>query len=141
MAFTIQIESTASADRLWAVLSDFAGHGRFVPATTMRTDPGPPRLGWEFTARTGIGRLVVPDRMMLTVWEPARSFRLVKLGPVLSGWAEATVVEAHGGSRLTWVETVYPRGLPRPLRRAADAVAVRAYRGVLADFVAAAEGP
>ena len=139
MAFTIRLDSTAAAERLWSVLTDFAAHGEFVPATTMRTDEGPARVGWEFTALTGYRAAAVPDRMMLTVWDPPRRFRLVKLGPVLTGWAEATVHPTPAGSQLVWTEVVRPRGLPRPLHRAADAAAARAYRSVLADFVAAAE--
>ncbi len=141
MAFMVQLDSTAGAERLWSVLTDFADHGRFVPATTMRTDAGEPRVGWGFTARTGRGTASVPDEMVLTVWDPPHRFRLVKLGPALTGWAEATVVAVDGGSRLIWVEEVRPRGLPRPFGRAADVVARRAYRSVLADFVAAAEAP
>ncbi|MEO7070693.1 MAG: SRPBCC family protein [Nostocoides sp.] len=140
MAFTVRLDSTAGAERLWSVLSDFADHGRFVPATTIRTDAGEPRVGWGFTARTGRGLAAVPDRMLLTVWDPPHRFRLVKLGPVLTGWADAAVVATPTGSRLTWSEEVRPRGLPSRLGGAADAVARRAYCSVLARFVAAAEG-
>ncbi len=139
MAFTIHLDSTAAPERLWEVLTDFPGHERFVPATTMRTDPGPPRVGWELTARTGRGMAAVPDPMVLTIWEPPTRFRLVKIGPILTGWAEASVVRHGEGSQLTWTEQVVPRGLPRALRRPADAVACRAYRRVLAGFVAEAE--
>ncbi len=139
MAFTIRLESTAAADRLWAVLTDFPGHERLVPATTIQTDPGTPRVGWEFTATTGRGAAAVPDRMLLTVWEPPVRFRLVKLGPVLTGWVDVSVTMAGPGSCLTWTEEVRPRAFPRALQPVVDATAERAYRRVLASFVAAAE--
>lgn len=140
MSFTLRLTSTATQERLWSVVTDVARHGDHVPATTVRTDAGRPRVGWGFTARTGIGPVRVDDAMVLSVWDPPHRMRAVKVGRVLGGWAEATVDAAEGGgSVLTWRASVVPRGLPRFLGGAADAVAASAYERALRSLVATAE--
>lgn len=139
MAFTLQRTSRATPDRLWAVLTDFSRHGEWVPLTTMRTDAGEPRLGWGFVGLSGVGPARMADHMVITEWEPGRRFRVAKLGPVLVGWAEAAVETAPGGSRVTWTESVLPRGLPRLLHGAADAAGRSFFDRVMTGITAAAD--
>lgn len=114
--------STASAERLWSVVTDMVRHADFVPLTTIRPEPGDPELGWEVLARTGIGPVGFNDTMLVTGWEPPPTWparmRLVKTGRLLDGWAEIVIDHrSEGGSRLTWREQIEPR--PTPLRYAA----------------------
>lgn len=142
MTFTLRYASTASPERLWSVVTDLARHGDYVPATTMRVDDGPQRVGWGFVARTALGPLHLDDAMVVTAWDPPTTMRIVKVGRMLGGWAEAVVAPtgSGAGSTLTWRESVVPCGLPRVLHRLADAVAAPAYDRVLRSLVAAAEG-
>ncbi|MBK7722713.1 MAG: SRPBCC family protein [Austwickia sp.] len=107
------------AERVWAVLSDFSSHGRWVPLTRIRSDPGQPRVGWSFTAITGVGPGVLRDRMTVELWEPpnrarpqrAARFRITKHGPVLRGWVNVQVTPVSGtlGARTTeviWTESL-----------------------------------
>lgn len=143
MAFTVRLTSSASPQRLFDVVTDVARHGDHVPLTVVRTDAGPARLGWTFTARTAVGPLHLDDTMVVTEWEPPHRMRVVKVGRALTGWAEATVEPGpDGGSVLTWRQSTAPKGLPRALGRAADKVAGPGYERVLRALVARAEaGP
>jgi hypothetical protein len=87
-----------------------------MPMTTMRLDQGPARVGWHFAGLTGVGRLRFADVMRLTDWSPpsaagAGSFRLVKVGHLLAGWAEVSVLPVGGGerTRLLWRENIVIR--------------------------------
>ena len=60
----------APPSAVWAVLTDFGAHGRWMPLTTMRLDPGSPRLGWSFAGLTGVGPLRFSDPMVVTGWSP-----------------------------------------------------------------------
>jgi carbon monoxide dehydrogenase subunit G len=106
-----EVVRTVRADRatVFAVVSDLGRHGDYIPLTTMVTDPGPVGPGWRFTGRTGIGPLVLVDHMEVTAWEPDRSFRIDKRGPVLDGWAEVRVDDDGPHSRLSWREEIVPR--------------------------------
>ncbi|CCH76558.1 hypothetical protein BN12_1320008 [Nostocoides japonicum T1-X7] len=140
MTFTLRHTSTASPDRVWAVVTDVARHGDHVPATAVHTDAGPKRLGWGFTARTAVGPAHVDDTMVLSVWDPPHRMRVVKVGRMLRGWAEATVEPGpDGGSVLTWRESIVPPGLPRALHGVADRIAGPAYDRVLRSLLATAE--
>jgi hypothetical protein len=116
---------------VWDVLTDFGAHGRWMPLTTMRLDPGRPRLGWSFAGLTGVGPLRFSDPMVVTGWRPpggsypaggggdpadggARpaELRLVKTGRLLGGWIQVTVAGHGQGSRLVWHEELTVRPLP-----------------------------
>jgi uncharacterized protein YndB with AHSA1/START domain len=113
-------ETSAAPEVAWAVLTDFAGYGRWMPMTTMRVDPGPVRLGWGFAGLSGWGPLTFSDSMLVSAWEPPvdggpARFRVVKTGRLLGGWAEVTVTPREaGGTRVDWVEEVVVRPLPFP---------------------------
>ena len=60
---------------VWEVLTDFAAYGAWIPLTTMRVDPGEPRVGWGFAGLSGLGPLRFSDSMVLTRWEPPTAGR------------------------------------------------------------------
>jgi hypothetical protein len=127
-AFHLDRTSPASAATVWEVLTDFAGYGAWIPFTTMRVDPGPPRVAWGFAGLSGLGPARFSDSMILTRWEPPEQgrgrFSLVKTGRVLDGWADVRVEPARGGSVVTWSEEIALR--PRPLRGLAQPLVDRA---------------
>lgn len=146
---TLTRTSTATAERLWAVVTDMVRHAKYVPFTTIHPQDADPHLGWEVLARTGFGPLGFNDTMLVTGWEPPPAWparmRLVKTGRLLDGWAEIVIEpRAEGGSRLTWHEQIEPR--PTPLRfvarlgarvaggdRATKAMLARLIDGLLAE--------
>jgi uncharacterized protein YndB with AHSA1/START domain len=102
---------------VWDVLTDFGAHGRWMPLTTMRLEPGRPRLGWSFAGLTGVGPLRFSDPMVVTGWSPPSGerpgeLRLVKTGRLLGGWIQVTVAGHGQGSRLVWHEELTIRPLP-----------------------------
>lgn len=113
-------ETSAAPEVAWAVLTDFAGYGRWMPMTSMRVDPGPVRLGWGFAGLSGWGPLTFSDSMLVSAWVPPVDggpgrFRVVKTGRLLGGWAEVSLTPREGGgTRVDWVEEVVVRPLPFP---------------------------
>jgi uncharacterized protein YndB with AHSA1/START domain len=113
-------ETSAATEGAWAVLTDFAGYGRWMPMTSMRVDPGPVRLGWGFAGLSGWGPLTFSDSMLVSAWVPPvdggpARFRVVKTGRLLGGWAEVSLTPREGGgTRVDWVEEVVLRPLPFP---------------------------
>ncbi|MFL6162489.1 MAG: SRPBCC family protein [Jatrophihabitantaceae bacterium] len=111
----------APAERVWALITDWPAHGRWIPLTTVTIDrdsPVPAGLGTRFTGRTALGPVGFDDPMTVTEWRPpaggdAGRCRVVKRGRWLAGWAEIEVRPAPGGSRLSWLEDVRPRWTPR----------------------------
>lgn len=115
---TFEIERVVSVppQQVWDVVTDWAGHARWIPLTTMRLDQGPTRVGFSFAGLTGIGRLRFADEMRITHWAPPAEsapgeFRLVKVGRLLAGWAEVSVQPVQGGgqTRLLWREHIVIR--------------------------------
>lgn len=116
--FTIERTVAAPPSRVWEVVTDWAGYPRWIPLTTMRLDPGPTRVGWSFAGLTGIGRLRFSDAMRITGWAPpdatgSGTFRLIKVGRLLAGWAEVRVQPLAGGEQtaLLWRENIVVRPL------------------------------
>ena len=112
--------------QMWGIVTDWAGYARWMPLTTMRLDQGPTRVGWSFAGLTGVGRLRFSDVMRVTEWAPPAeagpgAFRLVKVGHLLAGWAEVSVLPIAGGeqTRLLWRENIVIR--PVSSRQAACA--------------------
>lgn len=117
-AFEIERIVLAPPRQVWDVITDWSGYARWMPLTTMRLDPGPTRAGWSFAGLTGVGRLRFSDRMRITEWVPPSdegegpgAFRLVKVGRLLAGWAEVSVLPVAGGeqTRLLWREDIVIR--------------------------------
>jgi hypothetical protein len=101
---------------VWDVITDWAGYARWMPLTKMRLDAGRARVGWSFAGLTGLGPLRFSDVMLITKWSPPPhsgqgGFRLVKVGRLLSGWAEVSVLPLAGGeqTQLLWRENMAVR--------------------------------
>ena len=132
-------------DAVWDTLTDFAAYGRWIPLTSMRTDPPPVRPGWAFAGFTGLGPLGFLDSMLVVKWEPpadgAARFTVRKTGRVLRGWADVRLAaDDAGGTQVVWREEIVPR--PEPLGRlaapATDRVTARLFAQALDGMLEAA---
>jgi len=108
-------------ERAWRALTDWEGHGRWVPMTRVEVDPDDPN---RFTAWSGVWRLALEDRMLADVIEfdgTNGHCHVHKLGPVLIGEAEFWVSPGDGAGTcvVRWREDVRMRFLPRFLARPA----------------------
>lgn len=141
-------ESTAPVARLWQVATDWVGHGRFFPFTTVLVgaaesgaDTG---VGLRLHAATRFGPVCLHDPMIVTRWEPPGErgvCELRKTGRVLGGRALLEVEPAGTGSRLRWTTDVGPA--PERLRRlvapVAKVSAIPLYRHVVRGMIREAE--
>jgi uncharacterized protein YndB with AHSA1/START domain len=114
--FAIERAVDAPPRQVWDVITDWAGYARWIPLTRMRLDPGLTGVGWSFAGLTGISRFRFSDTMVMTDWAPPAgegpgAFRLVKVGRLLAGWAEVSVLPAADGAqtRLIWRENIVIR--------------------------------
>ena len=145
--FAIERLVAVPPQRVWDVITDWAGYARWMPLTTMRLDQGPTRVGWSFAGLTGVGRLRFCDAMRITQWAPPSdaapgAFRLVKVGRLLAGWAEVSVLPVAGGeqTRLLWRESIVIRPilLGRLLAPLTDRVNEALFARVIDDMAAEA---
>src|SRR5918994_2096299 len=87
--------------------------GEDMAFTVSRSTPLAPEVAW----------LAVADRMLVTVLEPGRRLRLVKVGRLLRGWADITVrtdPDRPDGALVDWTEELWLPGLRGPTRRLGD---------------------
>lgn len=154
MAVTLIRYVGASPRAVWEAVTDFAAHADAVPLTSIRPEPGSPRPGWGFVARTALGPARFDDPMRLTEWTPVPqdprqpqrgAFTIVKEGRLLAGWARVSVEPATSERtcRLVWREQIDLAPLPiltrpRPLRRAVDLATARLFDRAIDRFSAAA---
>jgi hypothetical protein len=109
----VRREIAAPAPRVWALLTDWPAHGRWVALTRVRTTSArPDGVGATFVGRTGIGPLGFDDPMTVTAWQPPTPTgtgvcTVLKTGRVVLGSA-TFLVEPVGASGcvLTWTEDV-----------------------------------
>lgn len=118
-SITVRRRVRATPDVLWAVVTDVANYGRWVPATVMVTDPGTPRVGWAFAGHTGLPGWRFADPMVVEEWAPPRpgrvgTFAVRKRGRLLAGWARVQVrpTGVDGETDLHWTEEIIVRPLP-----------------------------
>lgn len=146
-AFTIERNVAAPPRQVWDVVTDWAGYARWIPLTTMRVDQGSTDVGWSFAGRTGVGWLRFSDVMQITSWTPPAdegpgSFRLVKVGRLLAGWAEVSVRPVAGGQQthLRWRESIVLRPvlLGRLLAPLTDRLNEALFASVIDDMAAEA---
>ncbi|HET6968355.1 MAG TPA: hypothetical protein VFI44_08770 [Ornithinibacter sp.] len=147
MAFTVLRRTPLAPDLAWASLTDLAEHTRDVPLTDVAVPASGLVLGAEVVAWTRLGPLAVADRMLVTALEPGRRLRLVKVGRLLRGWADITVLpdpQAPGAARVEWVEELWLPGLRRVTRPVGDRLGPilfgRVVDGVLARATARVAG-
>jgi uncharacterized protein YndB with AHSA1/START domain len=124
--FTASIDVAAPVERVWARITDWPAHGRWIPLTTVRvTSARPDGLGAGFVGRSGLGPLGFDDPMEVVEWTPPVDgapgyVRVQKRGRVVLGWAGFEVAPGPaGGSRVRWTEDVQvaPVRLTRPFGR------------------------
>lgn len=130
---------------VWDTLTDFAAYGRWIPLTSMRTDPPPARLGWAFGGFTGLGPVGFLDSMLVVKWEPPADgharFAVRKTGWVLAGWADVRMNASEaGGTEVVWREEIVPRplALGRLAAPASDRVTSRLFADALDRMLDAA---
>jgi hypothetical protein len=134
-------EMPASAERTWALLTDWEAHSRWIPATEVRLLSGDGGLGSRFVGRSSaalavpglpplLDRVGFDDPMTVTVLDPphdghAGRCEIVKTGSVVLGTAGFTVVPTGAGTcTVTWWEDV--EVAPARLTRWADPLVERA---------------
>jgi len=135
---------TAPVSEVWRVATDWNGHGRFFPATSVCTLSSEPAVGQRIRATTRLGPLWLHDPMVVTRWEPPGErgrCEVRKVGRVLGGRTVIEVAPAASGSVLRWTTDVGPA--PRWLRRLIAPVAARVaaplYRRVVRGIAREAE--
>ncbi|MEP6649551.1 MAG: SRPBCC family protein [Lapillicoccus sp.] len=130
---------------VWDAVTDFGAYGRWIPLTSMRTDPPPVRAGWGFGGLTGFGPVRFVDSMLVVRWEPPAHgearFAVRKTGRVLRGWADVRLrTTEEGGTEVVWREEIVPR--PETLGRlaapASDRVTARLFADALDRMLEAA---
>ena len=94
----------APAEQVWAALTDWAAHDRWMLLTRAEGDHAE---GGEIRAFTGLGRVGFLDTMTITVWEPPRRAVVRHTGKVVRGSGAFEVEDLGGGrSRVVWSEWV-----------------------------------
>jgi hypothetical protein len=113
------VEIDAPVEATWAVLTDWAGQGSWMPMTKVDVTGGDGALGTHLTARSGLGKLALVDPMTIDVWEPPRRCEVAHHGRVITGRGVFVVEELPGGrSKVTWEEQLAGTGAMRLLDRA-----------------------
>lgn len=102
-------------EQAWHRLTDWAGHGEWIPMTRVEVDPADPN---RFVAWSGVGPLMLEDRMHAIEQHfdgRAGQCRVHKLGPILVGEAEFAVWPGlrPDSSIVHWREDVSVPVLPR----------------------------
>ena len=111
--FAVVRDTPLTPEQAWARVTDWSGHARWVPFTSIEVTRAPPTgPGTVFVARTALARLGFDDPMEIVTWEPPRFCRIEKRGTALTGWAELRVEPRGTGSRVTWREVAVPARLP-----------------------------
>ena len=129
--FVATVEVDAPAADVWALMTDWPAHGRWVPLTRVRVlTPLAEGVGARFVGRSslavvGLDRVGFDDPMEVTSWRPPSGDRpgrcdVRKLGRVVRGTAGFDVVplpSPSGGpsTRVVWDEDIDIA--PRPLTR------------------------
>jgi len=124
--FTLERTLPISSEAAWDELTNWAGHAEWIPMTRVKVDPGDPTA---FVAFSGPGPLALEDRMRAieSQFDGASGRCLVsKLGPVLVGEAEFTVVPGTSTTScvVSWREDVTVPHLPRFLAPVAARIGV-----------------
>jgi hypothetical protein len=114
------VDVDASVERTWAVVTDWAGQGAWIPLTTVSVvDPElPNRLGQQLVAYTGMGRLAIVDPMVVDVWQPPHRCEVVHQGRIVTGRGVFLVDPLPDDrSRFTWQELPEDGGIRGAVER------------------------
>jgi hypothetical protein len=123
------VEVDASVERTWAVVTDWASQGEWIPLTTVAVvDPeAPDGPGKQLIARTGVGRAAILDPMEVEVWQPPYRCEVVHRGRIVTGRGVFLVEpRPNGRSRFTWQEIPESRGMRGALERLGSPISRRA---------------
>jgi len=117
VAATVEID--APAEETWAVLTDWGGQGSWMPLTKVEVTGGDGTLGTRMTARSGLGKLALVDRMTIDVWQPPHRCEVAHHGRVITGRGVFVVEELPAGrSKVTWEEQLAGKGAMKLVDRA-----------------------
>lgn len=130
---TVRREVASPAADVWARLTHWPNHGRWVPFTrVVGTSASPEGVGATFVGRTGVGPLGFDDPMVVTGWQPpagdaAGRCDIHKTGRVVLGDAWFTVTPlGPGRCAVEWSERIEVVGVRRlPLAERANDLAGR----------------
>jgi hypothetical protein len=146
--FTSSIDVAAPVERVWSRITDWPGHGRWIPLTVVRvTSERADGVGATFVGHTGLGPLGFDDPMEIVEWTPPVPgrpgyCRVEKRGRVVLGWASFAVDARPSGSHVTWTEDVQvaPVRLTRPAGRLIAAAGRIGFDRALRAMAAEIEG-
>jgi hypothetical protein len=100
--FTSSVAVAAPIEQVWARITDWPAHGRWIPLTTVWvTSARPDGVGAIFVGRTALGPIGFDDPMEIVEWTPPQDgapgfCRVEKRGRVVTGWAAFTVQAGPG---------------------------------------------
>jgi Polyketide cyclase / dehydrase and lipid transport len=111
---TADAGASASAERTFEVLTDWARHAEWMPFTRAR---GGHEVGASLEGWTGVGPIGFLDPMIITEWRPGRRVAVRHTGRLVRGEAWfALTPRSEGGCTIVWAERLeLPLG---PLGRA-----------------------
>ena len=112
-SYEVTAQSTASVDRVFALLADGAGWSQWAGAMVVRSwweregDPAPGGVG----AIRALGLRKVGSREEIVAYDPPRHLAYVILSglPVRRYRADVRLTEEAGGTRITWSGSFVPK--------------------------------
>ena len=140
------VPMSASADDVWALLTDWPAHSRWIPATDVVVLEDTGGVGTMFVGRSHVGPLGFDDPMTVTEFVPpsgsdAGRCDILKTGRVVVGTAGFTVTATglHTSTVAWWEDvTVAPTRLTRRLEpliaRAGDRAFARVLRAAATEL-------
>lgn len=104
-----RVRVRAPVERAWTALTDWAGQGRWMFATTVRLASGDGvSVGSRLIAFTGWGPFAFSDPMEITDWDPPRRCEVTHTGDVVRGTGVFEVVACTDGrSECVWTERLH----------------------------------
>lgn len=131
------VRVSGSAERAFREVTDAAGQGRWMLATTVYPvagDQQSPHVGARLAAFTGLAGIGVLDTMLVTDYEPPHRWVVAHQGHVVRGSGIFEVTPSAGAVIVTWTEDLQlPFGLlgriawplVRPLMKAGLGISMR----------------
>jgi hypothetical protein len=118
--FVIRAATTLPATACFEQLVDWDAHAAAIPLTTLQHE-GRPRIGQQFVARTGLGRIGFDDVMVVAGLRPPSGDRagdqpgvveIVKTGRLIGGRVGWTVTPSASGADVEWRQRLTIAWLP-----------------------------
>jgi hypothetical protein len=133
--FVVRATTPLPASACFERLLDWDAHSAAIPLTRLRHE-GVARLGQQFVARTGVGRLGFDDPMVVELLRRPAGDRpddlpgvveVAKQGRVIGGRVRWTVTPAPDGAVVEWRQHLVVGWLPRWLDPVVGAMGKLAY--------------